>query len=127
MVPSKSNIATLEFVVGVRFTPYRHVFLGPRGFNHWKHDSLDTPGFEPDASGLVKNGWTVGGRGSTQHDIHEHVVAHTFLSLRRGRRCRYIRIGLPFLRGSSGHVVTQVEATRYPAVNDGRNNEAACM
>ena len=83
-MPSKSNIATLEFVVGVRFTPCKHVFLGPRGFNHWKHDLLDAPGFESGASGLVKNGWTVGHRGSTQHGIYEHVVAHTFLSLCRG-------------------------------------------
>lgn len=34
IVPSRSNIASLEFVVGVRLTPYKHVFLGPRGFNH---------------------------------------------------------------------------------------------
>ena len=49
-------MATLGFAVGVRFSPYKHVFLGPRGFNHWKHDSSDTAGLEPDASGLVKNG-----------------------------------------------------------------------
>ena len=55
-MPSRSNIATLGFVVGVRFSPYKHVFLGPRGFNHWKRDSLDAAGLEPDASDLVKYG-----------------------------------------------------------------------
>jgi len=84
IVPSRSNIATLGFVMGVIFNPYKHVLLGPRGFNHWNRDPLDAPGFEPDASDLVKNGWAAGDHEPAQYDIHGNVVAHTFLSLRRG-------------------------------------------
>ena len=69
MVPSRSNMATLVLAVGARFNPHKHVFLGPRVFNHWKRDSPDTAGLEPDASDLVKNGWAVEGREPTQHEI----------------------------------------------------------
>ena len=107
--------------MGERFTPYRHVFLGPRGLNHWKCDSADAPGVEPDASGL-KNGWTTGGHEPAQRAVHGHMVVHTFLSLRRGYRRRRIRFGFPFPRGGGRHIM-QANATRSPSADGARNNK----